>query len=349
MEKNPIGIIGISLIAILLTSSFIINAYADDITVYSHLTDTTGQCLFWTGTDSTSQQMLGEEVATSSILIGAHFDQTKITLRKIGNPNSAPVRIGIWDSTTAPTPSNYIKLIGEMDSSDVSSSATEYTFNFDGYTLQINQVVGAFFTGTGNGSNCVSVRYGAGTFDGSNTRKTLRNGGAWTDENTNDVVMKLIDRDIASVTTGIDCDLPENTNILICRLGGDGTLGSAGAFVIGNTTTGTGILGTGCSIGLVDCTADSNPQTNGLGLLIFLASLLLIVGFFYATMGTGAFSIHPFIWVMIIIVDAAFFTLTGIIDPVFLILAIIAIIALAAPRLKDVVSRGTSFGSGSTE
>jgi hypothetical protein len=150
--------------------------------------------------------------------------------------------------------------------------------------------------------------------------------------------------------TGNDfCDQPENANILICVNGGDGTLGSAGAFIIGNTTNGTGVLGIGCSLGFVDCVSDPDPQTNGLGLLIFLASLLLIVGFFYATMGYGAFSIHPFIWVLIIIVDAAFFTLTGIIDPVFLILAIIAIIALAAPRLKDVISRGTSFGSGSTE
>lgn len=150
----------------------------------------------------------------------------------------------------------------------------------------------------------------------------------------------------------IDCNLPENENILICRLGGDGTLGSAGAFVIGNTTQGTGILGIGCSIGLVDCTSDSNPQTNGLGILIFIASIFVIVGMFYRSLGASAtFQLPVFIWVMIIVALSAFFTITEIIDPVFLILSIVAVIALAAPKVIGVIqNRGGGFGGGgSTE
>lgn len=152
--------------------------------------------------------------------------------------------------------------------------------------------------------------------------------------------------------SGIDCTLPENENILICRLGGDGTLGSAGAFVIGNTTQGTGILGIGCSIGLVDCTEDSNPQTNGLGLLIFIASIFVIVGMFYKSLGASAtFQLPVFIWVIIIVSLSAFFTITGLIDPVFLILSIFAVIALAAPKVIGVIqNRGGGFGGGgSTE
>jgi hypothetical protein len=149
---------------------------------------------------------------------------------------------------------------------------------------------------------------------------------------------------------GVDCTLPENANILICRLGGDGTLGSAGAFVIGNTTDGTGILGIGCSIGLVDCTVDDNPQTNGLGLLIFVASIFIVVGMFVRSLGAEETVRTPtFVWVIIIMALSAFFTITGIIDPVFLILSVVALIALGAPKLVGMIKGGTTFGQGSTE
>lgn len=150
-------------------------------------------------------------------------------------------------------------------------------------------------------------------------------------------------------TTGIDCDLPENANILICRLGGDGTLGSAGAFVIGDVSEGTGVLGIACSIGIVDCVSDPNPQTNGLGLLIFIASIFVIVGMFFRSIGGSAtFQMPIFIWIMIIISLSAFFTITGLIDPIFLILSVIALIALGAPKVVGMI-RGGGLGGGSTE
>jgi len=144
------------------------------------------------------------------------------------------------------------------------------------------------------------------------------------------------------------CDDPANANILICRVGGNGEIGSAGAFIVGNITQGTGVLGIGCSMGLVDCTTDSNPQTNGLGLLIFIASIFVVVGMFFASIGArDTFQLPVFIWVVIIIALSAFFTITGLIDPVFLIVSIIAIIALAAPKIINTL-RGGSFGGGST-
>lgn len=152
-----------------------------------------------------------------------------------------------------------------------------------------------------------------------------------------------------SSTGGIDCDLPENANILICRLGSSGTAGNAGAFVIGNTTSGTGLLGLGCSVGLVDCRTDDNPQTNGLGLLIFVASLFVVVGMFYSGIGARAtWQLPVYFWAIIIIALSAFFTITGLINPVFLILSIIAIIALAVPKIQGIFSgRGIDSG-GST-
>lgn len=150
-------------------------------------------------------------------------------------------------------------------------------------------------------------------------------------------------------TGGIDCDLPANENLLICRLGQDGTIsGSAGAFVIGSVSDNTGLLGLGCSIGVVDCIADDNVQTNGLGLLIFIASIFVVVGMFFYTMGKDIVHIPTFIWVIIIIALSAFFTISGIIDPVFLIVSVIALIALASPKIVGMLKTGSTFGSGST-
>lgn len=158
------------------------------------------------------------------------------------------------------------------------------------------------------------------------------------------------DTGTSNPTGGIDCDDPDNANILICRLGGTGSIGSAGAYVIGNTTTGTGILGLGCGIGWVDCTEDSNPQTNGLGLLIFMASIFVIVGLFFNSIGKEqTMQIPVYVWVILIISLSAFFTITGLIDPVFLIISVIALIALAAPKVKGILSSGSGFGGGSTE
>jgi len=150
-------------------------------------------------------------------------------------------------------------------------------------------------------------------------------------------------------TTGIDCTQPENANILICRLGGTGELASAGAFVVGNVTQGTGVLGIGCSIGLVDCTSDSNPQTNGLGYLIFIASIFVIIGMFYRSLGANAtFHMPIYIWAVIILSLSAFFTITHIIDPTMLILTVIALVALAVPKVGGYIQGGFGGDKGSS-
>jgi hypothetical protein len=140
---------------------------------------------------------------------------------------------------------------------------------------------------------------------------------------------------------GRDCTLPENANILICRLGGNATTVGVGGIITD------GLTELGCNIVFVDC-IDPDPSTNGLGLLIFIATIFVIVGMFYYTIGTEAFHIPIFIWIVIIIALSAFFTITGIIDPIFLILSIIAIIALAVPKIIN-ITRGSTFGGGSTE
>jgi hypothetical protein len=141
-------------------------------------------------------------------------------------------------------------------------------------------------------------------------------------------------------TGGIDCTLPQNENILLCRLGGTGDSTQTGQLV------GSGISALACTVVFTDCT-DPDPKTNGIGLLIFIASVFVVVGMFYYSIGTEAFHIPLFIWVLIVIALSAFFTLVGLIDPVFLILSILVIVALVAPKIISTV-RGNTFGSGSS-
>ena len=154
----------------------------------------------------------------------------------------------------------------------------------------------------------------------------------------------IIDDSVSEIITEPDpdsCDNPANANLLRCRLGEDGGIGGIGDSV------GDGVLLLGCNIIFVDCT-DENPQTNGLGLLVFIASIFVVIGMFYYSIGKDAFHMPIFIYIVIIVALSAFFTITGIIDPIFLILSIVAIIALASPKIISVV-RGSTFGGGSTE
>jgi hypothetical protein len=137
------------------------------------------------------------------------------------------------------------------------------------------------------------------------------------------------------------CDNPANANLLRCVLGDDELTG------VGEEV-GAGIADLACNVIFADCSSDTNPATNGIGLLIFIASIFVIVGMFYYAIGTEAFHMPIFLWIMIILALSAFFTLTGLIDPVFLVLAVVAVIALAVPKVIGVVRGGNTFGGGST-
>jgi hypothetical protein len=153
------------------------------------------------------------------------------------------------------------------------------------------------------------------------------------------------DEEEPNIIGGVDCNNPANENKLICRV--TDPIGGGGAFVVGNGTSGlTGIM---CNIGIVDCSTDTNPRTNGLGLLIFIGSLFVVISMFYLTMGKEAFVIPVYIWIVIILALSAFFTITGLIDPIFLILTVVGIIALAVPQIqKKFFGSGSTMGGGST-
>jgi hypothetical protein len=137
------------------------------------------------------------------------------------------------------------------------------------------------------------------------------------------------------------CANPANANLLRCVLSDGQDLEGIGGVI------GDGITELGCNVIFTDCT-DPDPATNGIGLLIFIASIFVVVGMFYWAIGTESFHMPIFIWIIIIIALSAFFTIVGLIDPVFLVLSIIAIIALAVPKIIGVVRGGSTFGGGST-
>lgn len=144
------------------------------------------------------------------------------------------------------------------------------------------------------------------------------------------------------VTGGVDCLNPANFNLLICRINeGGGGIGG-----IGNQT-GRGLLDLACNIIFVSCD-NPNPKTNGLGLLAFIASLFVVIGMFWYAIGKEAFHMPLFVWIVIVVALSAFFTIAGWIDPIFLVLTIVAIIAMAVPKIVS-ITKGNTLGGGSTE
>lgn len=151
-----------------------------------------------------------------------------------------------------------------------------------------------------------------------------------------------------NIIGGVDCSLSENEQKLLCRIGGDGSIGSAGAFVVGDGSEGTGLSGIGCSIGFVDCSVNDDVKTNGIGYLIFIAGVGVMMGFFFLISRGNLLAIPTFIWIISILSLAGAMALFNIIDPVIFIITIVAVIALAVPKILSTVRGDTTLGAGNT-
>ena len=311
--------------------------------------------------------LVGEEVKTGSSLINQAFNRIIIPLEKEddGSTLVGTIYAGVWSSTVTPTANNRLKACGSMEANTVSDGLTYYTFSCgtNSWTLSVNQVVGVFYNdSTTLNKFGIFMSTKGSTFNGTNTSLSCYSSSdpvtacgadtgsanSWVDSPTIDLIMNLTLVVNAGSGQSNFCAQPENADILICRNGGNGEAGSAGAFIIGNVSQGTGIVGIGCNLGFVDCVSNPDIKTNGLGLLIFTASIFVVVGMFYYLAGRHAFEMPVFIWILIIIALSAFFTITQVIDPVFLIISIVVIVALAAPKVLGAL-RGNTFGGGSTE
>ena len=148
-----------------------------------------------------------------------------------------------------------------------------------------------------------------------------------------------------NVINGVDCNLPENEFKLLCRQAENaGALTSA---AVSMTQSGNNIV---CQIRLISCTQDSNGQftpdnpdikTNGVGFMLMIVLLGIMIGIFWVASRGQIQDIPNYIWIVgsLGILGAA--TLLEWIDPTMLVIGVIAIIALAAAKM-----RGLLGGSG---
>lgn len=327
------------------------------------------------GTAHTSK-FIGENIQSASPLVGQQINKVGIYMEKVTADQQlfGNIYVGFWNVGAEPTLSNALRIFGSIPANSIVNPSTNHLYNFTlesgNYTIPASSAVGAFYIdplGTAPNSDGIYISARANVYDGSNTRAichvnnvtaggnscfalSLGVGavaGQWGADNASDALMILSsevpDEEDPDIIGGIDCSLPANEFKLICRLGGDGEAETNLGGLVGD-----GIILLGCNVIFVDCSEDTDPSTNGLGLLVFIASVFVVIGMFYWTMGSNAFNMPFFIWVIIIIALSAFFTIVGIIDPIFLIISIIAIIALCAPRLLKTFG-GSTFGGGSTE
>lgn len=128
--------------------------------------------------------------------------------------------------------------------------------------------------------------------------------------------------------SGIDCEDPANANIVICRLGGDGSLGSGGNFIT------VGLTGIICNIGIVDCDANSDIQTNGIGLILTVITLGILIGVLWVASRGDLGSIPTFIWFIATLAIVGSAVMFNWIDPTFLIITVVMVVALATAKVR---------------
>lgn len=152
-----------------------------------------------------------------------------------------------------------------------------------------------------------------------------------------------------NIIGGVDCDLPENVQTVLCRAGsGGGTIPNAGAFIVGNGSEGTGVTGIACNLGFTDCVENPDIKTNGIGYLFFIAGIAIMLGLFFVISRGQLTTIPTFIWILGILSLAGAMALMEIIDPVVFIISIVAIIALAVPKIMSTIRGDTTLGAGNT-
>lgn len=146
------------------------------------------------------------------------------------------------------------------------------------------------------------------------------------------------------------CELPENANILTCRL--EDTPPLTGTSVLFNQSA-TNIV---CQIGLLSCTQDDdgnfvpdNPdiQTNGVGYLILAIALGVMISIFWVASAGRLVDIPTFIWMLGTIAIVGGLTAFEFIDPTLLIVSIIIVVALATAKAKGVFSDAQLFSGES--
>lgn len=139
------------------------------------------------------------------------------------------------------------------------------------------------------------------------------------------------------------CSLPENFNLLRCVLERGDTTPLIGASQLLNESSTTLV----CQIGLISCTdfVPDNPdiKTNGVGYILLFVALGIMIGIFWVASRGDLGSIPTFLWFIATISIVGLVTALNWIDPTFIIVAIIAVIALATAKAKGVFGSSGLF------
>jgi len=145
---------------------------------------------------------------------------------------------------------------------------------------------------------------------------------------------------------GIDCSLPENENILTCRLADVPPLTGTSTLL---NQSGTNIV---CMIGLLPCTQDEdgnftpdNPDitTNGIGFFYLAIALGIFVSMLYLGSDGRLSEIPTFVWFIGSLAIVGAMTQLGFVDPTILIVAVIVVSALATAKVKGVLGDSGLF------
>lgn len=144
-----------------------------------------------------------------------------------------------------------------------------------------------------------------------------------------------------TTTGGVDCTNPNNVNLLLCRITATngGNLGGVGGILD------TGIFNVFKNSGLISGN-DTNPKTNGVGLFITVIGFGVMTAMFFLATKGQLNNIPTFVWFVASLALLGSLTAIGFIDPTFLIVGIIAIVALAVAKTNNTLFNNSAFSTG---
>lgn len=294
----------------------------------------------------------GEEVTSTSNLTGKFFDKITIKIRCSDNdggtcedlPGSG--FLGIWSSTVAPTDTNYKKLITNITANTISTVGAEYTFNFGGYSLSADEVVGLYYgyDCTPSSSNCwLSLRFNTESYNSTSTRESYYDNSpaGWNDVTAQDIRMTLFNSG-GGVGTGI-CP---GTDVVCFDVDGDGIID-----VIFNRDPVTGVVEGNLAdfpplVGPISQTFPAFLQAFT-GVPFDTASVLFGILFpimfvVLGAMAFGSFKINPtqvpaFVYGLIWVAGMGFSITLGWLESWWIVVAILGFAASFATKIKGVI------------
>jgi len=342
-EKQLIVFVVISLLIVISIPTFVFQkAFAQETVLYQ-VTGNQVSTISCSGAPSASRIFEGETLTASSSLVGLTADRIRVGLEADGAPSGATITIGVWSTASAPTTSNALHVFGTIDNDEITTDMLFYNFTSTDYTFVGNSAVGVFLNAADAECIRTSTR-NADVFDTTNSvRGFYTEGTGWGTSNTNEFAATIVLTEQSA--SEAFCEIPANESLLRCRLEEQGgALGGNFAnnpFDISNSSS--SIL---IQVGFLDG-SDDNPATNGTGYLLLAIALVIVNTLLWIGTGGAVFSRSSiFLPALVSLVIVMGFTVGGLVDATALIISILALVALSAPKIVEIIS--SSRGGGST-